>query len=83
MGINKFMLMSNEEKTLAYIACEAMELYNVILAAGHDDAEDYAVDAMHKLNALREELGEPVYFAERNGRTAIINAHKILYQHST
>ncbi len=73
--------MSDEDKLLAKEACEAMDLYNIILAAGHNDAEDYGVVAKRKLNALRAELGEPVYFANRNGKTAIINAHKILYLH--
>ena len=73
--------MSDEEKLLAKEACEAMDLYNVILAAGHADAENYGIEARKKLDALREEMGEPVYFANRNGRIAIINSHRIFYQH--
>ncbi len=45
-------------------------------------AEDFKTEAKVKLNQLREELGENVYFSDRDGKTSIICGRKLFFTYN-
>lgn len=74
--------MNDEAKTIAKEACMAIEQYYACSRMRSPYAEDFKNEAKDKLKELREELGENVYFSDRDGKTSIICGHKIFYVHN-
>lgn len=75
--------MSEEEKKIAKEACMAIEQYYACSRNRSPYAEDFKDIAKEKLNQLRKELGENVYFSDRDSKTSIICGHKIFYVHNS
>lgn len=75
--------MSDEEKKLAAEACEALITYFNLSGSNASSSAPYGEEALAKLAELRKEIGENVYFAERDGKTAVICGKKVFYVHNT